>query len=259
MAVYTSLFALSRSSLKARLWCEAALVFYFMYIADGAHCAMFMMGMLLCDLDLLAKSGQLPRFLAQWEQAKGFIFHHLFVFSLYLGGVPSETSDINQLAKNRGWYYLSFLKPQAVFNYKWFYLFWASTFLVSAVPRIFWLKRFFETRMCQYLGRISYALYLIHGPILWSIGSRLYLAVGWPRGDIQEHVPEWFNKLALPKTGPDGLELAFLVPHLVLLPLTLLLADMGTRAFDGPSVKFASWLYKTTLGQGDITLKQAKA
>jgi peptidoglycan/LPS O-acetylase OafA/YrhL len=259
MAVYTSLFALSRSSLKARLWCEAALVFYFMYIADGAHCAMFMMGMLLCDLDLLAKSGQLPRFLAQWEQAKGFIFHHLFVFSLYLGGVPSETSDINQLAKNRGWYYLSFLKPQAVFNYKWFYLFWASTFLVSAVPRIFWLKKFFETRMCQYLGRISYALYLIHGPILWSIGSRLYLAVGWPRGDIQEHVPEWFNKLVLPKTGPDGLELAFLVPHLVLLPLTLLLADIGTRAFDGPSVKFASWLYKTTLGQGDITLKQAKA
>jgi peptidoglycan/LPS O-acetylase OafA/YrhL len=260
MAVYTSLFALSRSSLNARLWCEAALVFYFMYVADGAHCAMFMMGMMLCDLDLLAKNGQLPRLFARWEQSKGFIFYHLLLCGLYLGGVPSENGDVSQLAKSRGWYYLSFLKPQAVFNYKWFYLFWASTFLVSAIPRIAWLKRFFETRFCQYLGRVSYALYLIHGPVLWCVGSRLYLAVGWPRKDIQDHVPEWFNVLPLPKAGPEGLEIAFLAPMLlVLLPLTLLLADLGTRAFDTPSVRFASWLYKTTLGKGEATLKQARA
>ncbi|KAI9147589.1 O-acetyltransferase PaAT-1 [Paramyrothecium foliicola] len=259
MAVYASLFALSRSSLNARLLCEAALIFYTIYIADGAHCAMFLTGMLLCDLDLLAKNGQLPQFLARLEPAKGFIYCHLFLFSLYLGGVPSENDDVNQLAKNRGWYYLSFLKPQAVFNYKWFFLWCASTFMVSSVPRITWLRRFFETRFCQYLGRISFSLYLIHGPVLWSIGARLYLAVGWPRPDIQEHVPEWFNVLPLPKTGPDGLEVAFLLPHLLLLPLTLLLAEMGTRAFDKPSVKIASWLYKTTLGPSEPILKQAKA
>ncbi|KAH7013909.1 acyltransferase family-domain-containing protein [Ilyonectria destructans] len=248
IVIYTSLMAFSRCSRTARLWCETGLIYYFMYIADGWYCAMFVAGMLLCDLDLLAKRGELPRFLRRLEPGKDVIYYHLLLISLFLGGVPSENRDVNQLAKNRGWYYLSYLKPQAVFDYKWFYLFWASFFLVASVRHIHWLKKFFETRFCQFFGRISFGLYIIHGPVLWTLGDRLYFATGWQTEEQLQHIPQWSNKFSLPKAGPFGLEISFLVPHIILLPVTCCLAEITTRAIDTPSVKFAAWVYKKTLG-----------
>ncbi|KAI1076658.1 acyltransferase family-domain-containing protein [Whalleya microplaca] len=247
--IYSCLMAFSRLSRRARLSCEVGLVFYFMYIADGWYAAMFMSGMLLCDLDLLATKNELPRVLRKLAPAKSFIFYHLLVFSLFLGGVPSVNADINRMKSQRGWYYLSSLKPQAVFDYKWFYLFWAATFLVASVPRIPWLRRFFEARFCQYLGRISFALYLVHGPVLWTLGDRLYASVGW-YGKTQLHnLPQWVNRLELPKAGPLGLEFSFLAPHLVLLPLTIWLAELVTRLIDEPSVWLAQWLYGRLIGR----------
>ncbi|KAF9785593.1 hypothetical protein IL306_005469 [Fusarium sp. DS 682] len=257
VVIFTAQMAFSRCSKNARLWCETGLIFYFMYIADGSFYAMFTAGMLLCDLDLLASKGDLPRWMARLEPAKEFIFYHLLIFSLFLGGVPSENRNIEQLAKNRGFYYLSWFKPQAVFDYKWFYLFYAAVFLVASIPRIFWLKGFFETRFCQWLGRISFALYLVHGPVLWTIGERLYVAAGWQNEEIMKNIPHWANKLALPMSGPLGLEISFLLPQLVLVPLTFGLADVVTRFIDTPSVKFAAWFYKKALG--DPISKQAKA
>ncbi|KAH7131137.1 acyltransferase family-domain-containing protein [Dactylonectria macrodidyma] len=259
MVIYASLMAFSRCSRNARLLCQVGLIYYFMYISDGWYCATAVAGMLLCDLDLLAKKGELPRFLARLEPIKTFIYYHLFAVAMFLGGVPSQTSKVEQLAKNRGWYYLSYLKPQAVFDYKWFYLFWAAVFLVSSVQRIHWLKSFFETRFCQYLGRISYGLYLVHGPVLWTVGDRLFCATGWVVEEHLQHIPNWANKLAMPKMGPVGLEISFLLPHVILLPLTLGLADAVTRFIDTPSVKFASWLYaKTQAGLPSEKLRNTK-
>ncbi|KIL96002.1 hypothetical protein FAVG1_00741 [Fusarium avenaceum] len=257
IVVFTAQMAFSRCSKNARLWCETGLIFYFMYIADGSFYAMFVAGMLLCDLDLLASKGDLPRFLARLEPAKEFIFYHLLVFSLFLGGVPSENDKVEQLAKNRGFYYLSWFKPQAVYDYKWFYLFYAAVFLVASIPRIFWLKSFFETRFCQYLGHISFSLYLVHGPVIWTIGERIYMAVGWQNEEMMKNIPHWANKLPLSMSGPLGLELSVLLPQLILVPLTFGLAHFATRFIDTPCVKFAAWFYKKALG--DPTSKQARA
>lgn len=257
IVIFTSLIAFSRCSLRARLWCQAALIFYFMYVVDGSYYAMFSMGMLLCDIDLLADRGELSPLLLRWKPYKGFVYHHLLALSLFLGGVPALNRDIDQLARTRGWYFLSFLTPQAVFNYKSFYLFWASTLLVLTTPRIRWLKGFFETSFCQYLGRISYALYMVHGPVLWTLGERLYAAAGWVTDEHLEHIPAWCNKLHLPRTGPLGLEISFLLPHVILLPVTFGLAEIVTRMVDTPSVKVAAWFYRRTLE--DVPVKQAKA
>lgn len=250
IVVYTSLLAFSRATTKARLWCTVGLMYYFMYICDGWYCSLFMMGMFLADLDLLSAKGQLPRFFARLSPYKMFIYYHLLAVALYLGGIPAQSNDLGILSRNRGWYYLSFLKPQAVFDYKWFYLFIAASCLVSAIPRIPWLRRLFETRFCQYLGRVSFSLYLVHGPVLWTIGDRIYTAVGWvgANGTAQaENIPQWVDRLPLPKYGPMGLELAFLLPHLILLPVTFWCAEMVTRFIDEPAVRFAQAFYRRTL------------
>jgi peptidoglycan/LPS O-acetylase OafA/YrhL len=248
LIVYTTLLALSRSTKNARLWVQVSLIFYFLYITDGWPCALFVSGMLLCDLDILAEKNDLPRVFRRFEPYKELIFYNLFFMGIYLGGVPSHNNDLLEFQSSPGWYLLSFLKPRAVYNYKAFYLFWAATFVVPSIPRIHWLKSFFETRFSQYLGRISYALYLVHGPCLWILGDRIYASVGWVRQIHLLNIPQWCNLFPLPKFGPFGMEFAFLVPNLVMLPFTFWVAEMTMKLFDEPSVRFAQWLYRSTMG-----------
>jgi peptidoglycan/LPS O-acetylase OafA/YrhL len=247
IVVYTALLTFSRSRQNVRLWCEAVLIAYFLYIVDGWFYAMFVAGLLICELDLLYKEQDLPIFFSKLEpyiHKKGF-FYLLFVMSLYLGGVPSFDSDPQILKASPGWYYLSFLSTP-VLDYKWFHLFFASIFLVISTPHIY-LKHFFDSKFCQYLGRISFALYLVHGPVLWTLGDRLYLAAGWSREDSVDGVKNWVDLWPISKAGPLGLEWAFLVPHFVLLPITLWGAEIVERLFDGPSILFSRWLYERTL------------
>ncbi|TGO20741.1 hypothetical protein BPAE_0269g00110 [Botrytis paeoniae] len=246
ITIYTALVAFSRCSRNARLYLELGLIYYFMYIADGAHNAMFVAGMLLCDLDLLAENDDLPRFFSRFDSWKELIFSNLFVAAMYLGGVPTFDLDEKVLRNTPGWHYLSYLKPQAVFDYKWFYLFFAATFLVASIPRIPWLKSFFETRFCQYMGHISFAFYLVHGPIMALLGDRLYSAVGWSK-EMSDEMAPWKNIFPISKVGPFGMELSFFVPHLILFPVTIWIAEIVTRLIDEPSVRFAQWLYRRTL------------
>ncbi|KAH8698695.1 putative acyltransferase [Talaromyces proteolyticus] len=245
--IYASIIAFSRCTRDARLLCQLGLIIYFVWITDGWFCGLFSSGMLLCDLDLLAANDNLPRFLSKLRPYKQTIFHTLFIASIYLGGVPSSNADVNNLRDSYGWQYLSYLKPKAMWDYKWFYLTWASTFLVSSVPHISWLKAFFETHFCQYLGRISFAFYLVHGPVLWLVADRLYASVGWTKEWHGSNIPGWINKFPLPKGGPLGLEPSFLAIHLIVLPLTLWLAEVLTKVFDDPSIRISQWLYNKTL------------
>ncbi|KAM7191302.1 Acyltransferase family domain containing protein [Naviculisporaceae sp. PSN 640] len=251
MITFIACLSLAKAPVKRRLISQIVLMFYFMYVVDGFYGALFIAGMLQCDLDLLYKraDGSFPRWLRRLERYKTFIYWHFFFISMWLAGVPSQTANVMDLRANPGWYWMSFLKPQAVYDPKWFYLFFAANMLVACIPRMQWLKRFFETRFCQFLGRISFSLYLVHGPILATLGDRLYHAVGYvrPFEDSKTHLAWWINLFPLPKVGPMGLEVSFLVPHLVLLPLTFWVADFVTRAVDEPAVRFPNWLYRKTV------------
>lgn len=246
--IYTTCMAISRMTRDGRLWCLAGLWYYMMYIVDGSYFAMFLGGMMICDLEMRAAEGTLPRWMKSLEPFKTKIFYTLFTVSILLGGIPSHSIDVNLLKKSPGWYYLAYLKPQAVFDFRWFYLFWAATFLVASVPHIPWAKRFFETPFCQHLGRISFMLYLMHGPVLWALGDRLYAAVGWT---IPGHhillMPWWVNRFPLPKWGVKGLELSFVLCQVILLPLTMWVAEIMTIVVDDSAIKFTAWLYSKFL------------
>ncbi|KAK4561282.1 hypothetical protein LTR86_004599 [Recurvomyces mirabilis] len=243
IVVYTASLAFSRFKTDKRLLCEVGLIWYFLWIVDGWFCALFMVGMLLADLDLLAEKDQLPAVLARLRPFKLPLCYLMFFAALYLGGVPSITNDLSHLRDSPGWHLLSYLKPQAVYDFRWFFRFWAASLMVACIPHISWLKAFFETAFCRYLGRISFGFYLVHGPVLWTMGDRLYAAVGRVREGHVGVVPTWINSFPFSGWGPFGLELNYLVPHLILLPLTLCLAEAITKLIDEPSVKFAQWAF----------------
>ncbi|KAJ8117043.1 hypothetical protein OPT61_g1680 [Boeremia exigua] len=248
--VYTALSALSRCTKNSRLCCEVALSVYFLYIVDGWYGALFMGGVLLSDLDLLALDDEEPHFLSKLHGFKEFIFFHLFLIAMYLGGVPScESFDgryRDLLASSPGWRWLFRFKPQAVWDFKWFYLTWAAILTVASIPRLPWLKRFFEMRFCQYLGRISFALYLVHGIVIEVLADRLYAAVGFKKNG-HKNISQWVDVFPLAMNRPMGFELAFWAVQVVNVPVTFYLAEVVTRLFDEPSVRFSNWLYKRTL------------
>ncbi|EFX02571.1 hypothetical protein CMQ_4251 [Grosmannia clavigera kw1407] len=169
IVVFSALLSFARITTRARHCCMLGLTFYFLYVADGYYCALFVMGMLQCDLDMMAQRSdpEFPTILRRLEPYKKAIYYTLFIISMYLAGVPSETNSIEKLRNNPGWYWLSFLKPQAVFDPKWI--------------------------------------------------------------------------------GPMGLEISFLLPHIILLPVTLWVADIVTRTVDEPTVRIANWFYKSLL------------
>jgi len=52
----------------------------------------FIIGMLLCELDILARNNELPRFIKMFEPYKTPIYYTLFVIGMFLSGVPSHGS-----------------------------------------------------------------------------------------------------------------------------------------------------------------------
>jgi hypothetical protein len=58
-------------------------------VVDQTH--FLVTGMLLCDLDLLARNDDLPHFLKRLEPYKKPIYYTFFVVSILLGGIPSHT------------------------------------------------------------------------------------------------------------------------------------------------------------------------
>ncbi|GAP83202.2 putative hard surface induced protein 3 [Rosellinia necatrix] len=142
------------------------------------------------------------------------------VFALYLLSCPDAgPSDVP------GWRYLGTLIPD------WFtekYRFWqaigACLFVFCAARSRGW-QRVFELPAIQYLGHLSYAMYLMHGPVTHVLG--------FP-------VQRW----AWGVTGTEGsaYKLGVALAALINIPLVIWVSDIFWRAVDMPTVRFAKWL-----------------
>lgn len=95
--------------------------------------------------------------------------------------------------------------------------------LVSHSPQNSILIGLFSSSVPQYLGRISYSLYILHGPLLHLFGYRVFLAV-WK------------------VTGSDtGTRFFFggLISYLVVIFVVIWIADLFCRGIDERSISFA--------------------
>jgi peptidoglycan/LPS O-acetylase OafA/YrhL len=129
-------------------------------------------------------------------------------------------------AETPGWIWLSSLIPE------WFsekYRYWqvlGSITFVLAVNRLPLLQKPFNTPIVQYFGKISYALYLMHGPVMHVMG---YL----------------IQNLAWKITGHENKSsyiFGFILGALFNVPLVIWASDVFWRFVDAPSVRFARWI-----------------
>ncbi|KAI6370586.1 hypothetical protein MCOR25_004129 [Pyricularia grisea] len=111
-------------------------------------------------------------------------------------------------------------------NHWWLSL--GAVLLVFTIDRAGpFLQRAFTSRAAQYLGKISYALYLVHGPIVFSLG--------W-------HLGRWCTALTGRETTA-GWGAGIVLAYMGLWPVLFWVADIASRLVDVKSVEFSKWSY----------------
>lgn len=223
-------------------WFVLLMITYFTYRSDRWEMILFLAGTCLAELDLIriarrnssssnAVSSPLPianpilnektMTTPQGKAVKKYFLVLAGIVALYLMSQPDE-----DFAETPGWIYLSSLIPE------WFsekYRYWqgiGSILLVLATNFSPALQRPFNTSFVRYFGKISYAIYLIHGPVLHTVG---YSIMKWAWGVTGvETQAQYVN--------------GFVLGSLFVVPVVVWAADLFWRACDAPTVQFARWI-----------------
>ena len=172
-----------------------------------------------------------------------WIWYILLMLGVWLSNIPSGITIRKIREEDPGWYYFTYLKPSVASSVGHWFNALAGMLLLVAIPRINWLKAFFELSLLRDFGKITYSFYLVQGPLLWTVGERIYAAFGRPRNRSAETAPGWVNLCPLPDFGPLGLELNYIAANIILLPLVVWIASIATKVFEAPSNKLATWLF----------------
>ncbi|KAF7553048.1 hypothetical protein G7Z17_g3900 [Cylindrodendrum hubeiense] len=188
---------------------------------------MFLCGMALAEWDHIrgahVKSPALPLdekvTQSSVHRLKPILWNLFSIVALYLMSQPDGGGE-----ETPGWVYLTSQIPE------WWqrpYRYWQSIgsvmFILAVGYSAFW-RRVFNSGLIQYLGKISYSLYIVHGPVGRMVGFHL-------------------QTLAWNITGVEGKwwDTGFVLGGVFSLAATIFFADIFWRAIDVPTVQFARW------------------
>ncbi|KAI5462503.1 acyltransferase 3 [Mariannaea sp. PMI_226] len=148
-------------------------------------------------------------------------WHIVCIVGLYLLSFPDDGWD-----RTPGWVYLStwipawweaarFRLPQGI----------GGAIFIFGVSHSPAYQRFFNSPVVQYFGKISYSLYVMHGPVMHVIGYH-------------------WEKMAWSITGVEGewYTIGWVLGACFCVPSVIWCADIFWRAVDIPSVKLARWI-----------------
>ncbi|EAW10319.1 acyltransferase family protein [Aspergillus clavatus NRRL 1] len=229
IVLFLTIIATSRVTAFARLTLVSGLIWFCMRWGRW-DVVLFLFGMLMAEADLLNGTWERPvgdekpapraQCLASRLSSRK-LWIALFVFGLYLGSAP-----------NTGYKWTPFymwtwkITPRTYPEPHRFPQTLGAVLIVYSINHSKDIQKLFVNRLSQYLGKISYAFYIVHGPILHSLGYSLMPNIWSITG----------------KNTDFRYCLGFFIGWLICLPVSLWAGDVFWRAVDIPSVKFARWL-----------------
>jgi peptidoglycan/LPS O-acetylase OafA/YrhL len=172
---------------------------------------LFFGGMFLAEFDLILRDedGRVKRYRYFWLVT--------FTIGLYLCGMPSWDPEVTPGYKTIMW-----LIPNSS---RW-HMFGCSM-LVWSVRNSDDVQIVFTNRFAQYLGRISYSLYIVHGNV---------------RRTLTYTIMPTLLALTNGKNSKFGFAVTILVSMIFTYPITFFLADLFWRTVDIPSTRIAKWV-----------------
>lgn len=223
------------------------LALFILYCMKGGHWgpSEFVAGIIITELTLIenerrAETDALPKSRSRAKSIKraGYVvFLSLNVmFALFVAGWPNGKVEVQPVL---GAIYKSTMEPYwtsggNILIFPWYAL--GAVQIVMAVHQIPLLQRLFTSPFAQFLGDISFSLYLMHGPTQVIFEPRVLphvwaLVHGTKEAGMLQYTVAWFCGLA------------------ILIPPTLWISDIFWRLIDVNSVMFARWFEKICITQ----------
>ena len=228
IVLFITLLAFCRLKLRLRLLAQVALIIF--TIRWGRwEVVLFLAGMMLAEIDLITgiwdPPGPLNEKNPSDDAANQRMWKGLFVVGLYLGSSPNEAP-----VHTPGYMLLSHLTPRTYPEPHRYLQSIGAILIVCCVNNSKDLQKLFTNPLAQYLGKISFAFYIVHGPILHSLGYSLMRNI-WEITGKETNFQYCFG---------------FFLGWAICLPLSIWAGDIYWRYVDLPSVKLARWIEKKT-------------
>lgn len=147
----------------------------------------------------------------------------VFLAGLFIGSYPQEAAQSTPL-------YIT-LMAYTPLHYGENLDFWLTVggpLTILALENASYLQRPFASRFAQYLGKISFSLYLLHFIVMSTLGQWL--------------VPRCMDVTGGWENGQLGFNAGMLLAIIVCGPVTLWVSDVYTVQVDEKSVRFARWV-----------------
>lgn len=156
------------------------------------------------------------------KTAKTIFFSFMFFIGLWLLSFPTRDGDktwgyvtLCQIMNPNGY----FIKRVAYHSFGACILVWSLLYL----PRI---QAYLTLPLFQYLGRISFSLYLMHGMVIRTLGHRLVLE-GW-----SHYEPDAYGRRMV---------IIVMVFLFAVLPVVMWMSDVFWRLVEAPCTNFVRW------------------
>lgn len=242
IVLFLTTLATSRLVPKVRIPLVIALVWFCMRYGRW-DVVLFLAGMLMAELDLINGTWERPtsatedkthirlrpggKIIASISRRRLWIT--TFIIGLYIGSTPNIGYKWTP-----GYRWLWRLTPKTYPEPHRFPQTIGAALIVFSINHCPDIQKLFTNPLSQYLGKISFAFYIVHGPILHSLGYSIMPSIWAMTG----------------KTTDFQYCLGFLIGWCICLPLSIWAGDVFWRAVDIPSVKLARWVEDRVLARG---------
>jgi peptidoglycan/LPS O-acetylase OafA/YrhL len=186
----------------------------------------FVGGMILADYEL-EQASKRNRPTAKDHRVFGSMYNVCcfitFCVGFYLGGMPPDFDlyDFDPKPKPGYEIFYQLYPPHFMFRMKdpvrW-YWYWSGTFTVVSISQLPWMRLILDTKLCQWLGKLSFSLYLVHAAVIGALSTPLQAAIS----NVTEH---------------KGVLCLF--EFSIITPLVFILSGVVERYIDQPSVRLA--------------------
>ena len=195
-------------------------------LTDRKDAILFLAGMLMAEIDMIIRSrnislpGHTPK-----KPSFGIRSAWLTVF---MAGLHCISAPVVGIKGTSGYVTLASLVPRTLPDDSFAVQSLGAILTTWAVANSEDIKFLFTNSFSQYLSKISFALYLVHGNVLKSLQYAMMPKLWSLMGGIDGPVGGWI--------------FGWCAGMVIILPVTLWLADIFWRFIDIPSVRFAKWL-----------------
>jgi peptidoglycan/LPS O-acetylase OafA/YrhL len=182
----------------------------------------FILGMALADIYV-----NKPQLIQKIKQP---FFYGLLGIGIIFGGFPTAYS-VGTIYDHMSFFWLAESKNQSL------YMSIGALFIVMSVLSIGFLKKAMSLRVMSQLGKYTYSLYLVHQPIIYTLGAGLFVMF----------------------TGFMGYNRSVALAIACTIPVVAVATYLFHRFIEIPSINFASYFEQVYTGQREVNLKRKYA